>query len=86
MNCRNDSSTPKQSLVQIRRMWQRGRLREWETERVSASWIPYARGPLGCLVKPENSVDLAVSGGSCRDSYAAVLKARGKRYTPSHYG
>lgn len=28
MNCRNDSSTPKQSPVQIRRMWEGGQKAE----------------------------------------------------------
>ncbi len=39
-------------MTETRRLWQGGPLRQWAAERVSASWIPYARrgyvGPYVC--------------------------------------
>lgn len=58
-------------VLRSRRMWDGGPLRQWETEKVSASWIPYARGgyvgPYVCerCQKPVVGVYRTASGWVC---------------------
>jgi hypothetical protein len=50
VDSRNDCSTPRQSLIQTRRMWEDGPLRQWAEKRITSSWVRHRDGWAGKYV------------------------------------
>jgi hypothetical protein len=61
LNGQSDCSIPKQTVVQIRRMWAGGPLRQWSEKREETSWLRHLGGWIGMYVC-EDCMDPAPMG------------------------
>jgi len=84
VNCQSESSTSRQSLVQTRRMWEGGPLRQWAGKRITSSWVRHRERSAGKYVC-DDCGNRAPNGG-VHATKESVLGKNAATQHPAFYG